>query len=44
VYKADVDEAESIVFVYVVILETQGPALIKFGDLYVAVDVAEDER
>jgi hypothetical protein len=43
VHEADVDEAESIVFVYVAMHETQGPALIKFGDVYVAMDVARDE-
>jgi hypothetical protein len=31
--------------VYVAMYETQGPAFIKFGDVYVAMDdVAKDER
>jgi hypothetical protein len=44
VHDADVDEAESIVVVYVAMHETQGPSMIKFGDVYVAMDVAKDER
>jgi hypothetical protein len=52
VYEADVDDAEKYrrrlccdAVVYVAMHETQGPALIKFGDVYVAMnDVANDER
>jgi hypothetical protein len=44
VHEADVDEAESIVVAYVVMHKTQGPELIKFGDVYVAMEVAKDER